>query len=116
MKHILHQLLTLILLAGLTSCAAEGDINDGFYYPNFNEGAPSDTQENLGGDQFTDYGENDFIATATKCESEIVFAQDEWCVTERTENVASTHSTLTSPNGKSNTGKRVPRHKARQGV
>ena len=65
MKHILHKLLTLILLAGLTSCAAEGDINDGFYYPNFNEGAPSDTQENLGGDQFTDYGENDFIATAT---------------------------------------------------
>ncbi|MBR6831076.1 MAG: bifunctional folylpolyglutamate synthase/dihydrofolate synthase [Tidjanibacter sp.] len=41
-----------------------------------------------------------FIATATKCESEIVFAQDEWYVTERTENVASTHYTLTSPNGK----------------
>lgn len=41
-----------------------------------------------------------FIATATKCESEIVFAQDEWCVTERTENVVSTHYTLTSPTGK----------------
>lgn len=41
-----------------------------------------------------------FIATATKCESEIVFAQDEWCVTERTESVTSTHYTLTSPNGK----------------
>lgn len=63
MKHTLRQTLLIALIAAVT-IGCESDFSGDYYYPTYDDGQYNEDYPQSG-DQFTDYGENNFVATAT---------------------------------------------------